>query len=72
MAQAVLDWAIEHERGENYIKEKIRAEGVRPGKYYPPTEEMKAEWQLVQADKKGPPTSCGGIGPIERRTRALP
>ena len=53
MAQAVLDWAIEHEGVENYIKEKIRAEGVRPGKYYPPTEEMKAELQLVQAERGG-------------------
>ena len=53
MAQAVLDWAIEHEGVENYIKEKIRAEGVRPGKYYPRTEEMKAEWQRVQAERGG-------------------
>jgi hypothetical protein len=28
---------------EAYIKQKIRAEGVRPGKYYPPTPEMYAE-----------------------------
>ena len=33
----------EHEAVEAYIKQKIREEGVRPGKYYPPTPEMYAE-----------------------------
>ena len=53
MAQAVVDCAIEHDGVENHIKEKIRAEGVRPGKYYPPTEEMTEEWQRVQVERGG-------------------
>ena len=35
----------EHEEVEAYIKQKIMAEGVAPGKYYPPTPEMWAEYQ---------------------------
>ncbi|MEZ4663826.1 MAG: hypothetical protein R2911_40345 [Caldilineaceae bacterium] len=35
----------EHEEVEAYIKRKIQAEGVRPGKYYPPTPEMYAEYR---------------------------
>lgn len=32
MAVAVLEWALEHEDAENYIKQKIRSEGVCPGR----------------------------------------
>ena len=35
----------EHEGVEAYIKEKVRAEGVAPGKYYPPREEIWAEYR---------------------------
>ncbi len=51
MATAVLEWAVEHEGAENYIKEKIRAEKVVPGKYYPPSEEIKNEWLKIQAER---------------------
>ena len=51
MAEAVLEWALEHEGTENYIKEKIRAEKAIPGKYYPPTAEMKAEWRRVKKER---------------------
>ena len=51
MAEAVLEWADEHEGTENYIKEKIRAEKVAPGKYYPPTEAMKDEWLKVKKQR---------------------
>ena len=50
MAAAVLEWAVEHEEVENYIKEKIRGEKVTPGKYYPPTAEMKDEWLQVKEE----------------------
>ena len=50
MAEAALEWAIEHEDAENYVKEKIRAEGVPPGKYYPPTAETIAEMHRVRRD----------------------
>ena len=43
MAAAVLEWALEHEDAENYVKRKIRTEGVTPGRYYPPTAELIAE-----------------------------
>jgi 5-oxopent-3-ene-1,2,5-tricarboxylate decarboxylase/2-hydroxyhepta-2,4-diene-1,7-dioate isomerase len=39
----------EHEEVEAYIKQKILAEGVAPGKYYPPTPEM---WEEYRAWKK--------------------
>lgn len=52
MAEAALEWAVEHEGIENYIKEKILAEGVAPGKYYPPTPEMKAEWARVKKERE--------------------
>ena len=48
MAEAVLEWAVEHEDAENYVKEKIRAEGVAPGRYYPPTDETIAEMHRVR------------------------
>ena len=48
MAEAVLEWAVEHEDAENYVKEKVRAEGVRPGKYYPPTAETIEEMYRVK------------------------
>jgi len=51
MAEAVLEHATEHEDVENYIKEKIRAENVAPGKYYPPTEESFEEWRRVKKER---------------------
>ena len=47
MAEEVLTWAEEHEGAENLVKDKIKAEGVPPGKYYPPTEETIAEWRKL-------------------------
>ena len=34
IAAEVIDWAEEHERGEEYIKDLIEKENVAPGKYY--------------------------------------
>ena len=51
MAEAVLEWADVHEGAENYIKEKIRAEKVTPGRYYPLTEEMVDEWLRVKKER---------------------
>ena len=51
MAEDVLEWAVEHEGIENYIKEKVRAEKVAPGKYYPPTDEMVQEWRQVKGER---------------------
>lgn len=48
MAAAALEWALEHEAAENYVKEKIRAEGAVPGRYYPPTAELIAEMHRVK------------------------
>lgn len=45
MAENVLEWATEHEGAENLVKEKIKAENVIPGKYYPPTQETIEEWR---------------------------
>ena len=50
MAEAALEWALEHENAENYVKEKIRAERVIPGKYYPPTPELIAEMHRVKGN----------------------
>lgn len=51
MAEAALAFATELEETENYIKEKIRAEGVAPGKHYPPTEASKAQWRRVKQER---------------------
>ena len=32
----VIDWAEDHEKSEEHIKELIRRENVAPGKYYNP------------------------------------
>jgi regulator of RNase E activity RraA len=40
----------EHEAIEGYIKQKILAEGVAPGKYYPPTPAMWAEYRAQKKD----------------------
>ena len=53
MAADVLAWATEHEEVENYIKEKIKAENVAPGKYYPPTDASREEWQRVKKERQG-------------------
>jgi regulator of RNase E activity RraA len=39
----------EHESVEAYIKQKILAEGVAPGKYYPPTPTMWEEYRAWKA-----------------------
>ncbi len=50
-AAECIEWVEETEGVERYIKEKIIKERVRPGKYYPPTEAMRAEWRKVSASK---------------------
>ena len=47
MATDALEWAEEHEGAENLVKDKIKAEGVIPGKYYPPSDETIAEWRSL-------------------------
>lgn len=44
-AAECIDWVEEHEGSESFVKRKILEEGVRPGKYYPPSEETKAEYR---------------------------
>jgi regulator of RNase E activity RraA len=39
----------EHEAIEAYIKQKIQAEGVRPGKYYPPSPGIYEEYRRLKA-----------------------
>jgi len=51
MAAKVLAHATEHEEVENYIKEKIAAENVAPGKYYPPQPESFEEWRRVKKER---------------------
>lgn len=48
MAEEALEQAAEHEDVENYIKEKIRSENVRPGKYYPPPAEVFEEFRRTR------------------------
>ena len=51
MAEEVLKYATEKEEVENYVKTKIKAEGVTPGKYYPPSQESYAEWRQIKKDR---------------------
>jgi regulator of RNase E activity RraA len=39
----------DHEAVEAYIKRKIEGEGVRPGKYYPPSPEIYEEYRRLKA-----------------------
>ena len=43
-AEEAVVWVEEHEGVEGYVKEKILAENVRPGKYYPPTDATMQEY----------------------------
>jgi regulator of RNase E activity RraA len=43
----------DHEGVEAYVKEKIMAEGVAPGTYYPPSPEMWAEYRAQQGGNGG-------------------
>ncbi len=51
MATEVLERATEHEEVENFVKEKIKAENVAPGKYYPPQPESFEEWRRVKKER---------------------
>ena len=44
IVEEVIDWVEEHEAVEEYIKGLIEAEGVAPGKYYPPTDATIARY----------------------------
>jgi len=51
MAEEVVAWAEEHEQAEEYVKSKILAEHCHPGRYYPPTEETKAEMRRLHGQR---------------------
>lgn len=51
MAEEALEHAAEHEEVENYIKKKIKAENVHPGKYYPPKPEIFEEYRRFKASR---------------------
>lgn len=44
-AEECVQMVEDHEAVEAYVKQKILAEGVAPGKYYPPTPAMYDEWR---------------------------
>ena len=44
-----IEWVEETEAVEAYIKEKIRKEKVRPGKYYPPSQATREEYRRLKA-----------------------
>lgn len=52
MAEEVINWVEEHEEAEEYVKSKILAENVRPGRYYPPTEETIREMRQAKATRR--------------------
>ena len=43
LALEVLEWAELHELAEQHVKERIEAERCVPGRYYPPSDALKAE-----------------------------
>ncbi len=49
-AEECIDLVEEHEGLEAYIKERIMAEGVSPGAYYPPSQETRAAYQALQRE----------------------
>lgn len=51
-AEEVIAWVEEHEEAEEYVKGKILAEHVSPGRYYPPTEETIKEMRRFKAQQR--------------------
>ncbi|MBI4198711.1 MAG: hypothetical protein HY533_06345 [Chloroflexi bacterium] len=51
-AEEVVAWVEEHEEAEEYVKGKILAEHVSPGRYYPPTEETIKEMRRFKAQQR--------------------
>ncbi len=51
MAEEVIAWVEEHEEAEEYVKAKILAEGCRPGRYYPPTDETIKEMRKAKPQR---------------------
>ena len=43
LAVEVLEWAELHELAEEHVKQRIEAERCVPGRYYPPSDALKAE-----------------------------
>ncbi len=44
-AEECIAWVEETEGVESYVKDRIKAEGARPGKYYPPSDAMREEYR---------------------------
>lgn len=42
-AEEVIDWVEEHEEAEEHVKRQILESGANPGRFYPPTDELKEE-----------------------------
>ena len=41
LAESVLNWVEEHESAEEHVKRRILETNSNPGKFYPPTDELK-------------------------------
>ena len=43
LAEEVIEWVEEHEEAEEHVKRQILETRARPGRFYPPTDELKEE-----------------------------
>ncbi|MEE8045239.1 MAG: hypothetical protein V3T49_00210 [Dehalococcoidia bacterium] len=51
LAEQVIDWIEEHDRVEDFIAQLVDEEKVSPGRFYPPSEELKQRYRDEQAQK---------------------
>jgi regulator of RNase E activity RraA len=51
LAEQVIDWIEEHDRVEEYIAELVDEQQVSPGRFYPPSEELRQRYRDEQAKK---------------------
>jgi regulator of RNase E activity RraA len=51
LAEQVIDWIEEHERVEGFIAELVDEQQCSPGRFYPPSEELKQQYRDRQAAK---------------------
>jgi regulator of RNase E activity RraA len=63
IAEEICASVEETEAVEAYIKEKIKAEKVAPGKYYPPSPETYAEYRRMQSGNGRSPTARSSGAP---------
>jgi len=51
LAEQVIDWIEEHDQVENFIAELVDEQQCSPGRFYPPSEELRQRYRDEKAQK---------------------